>query len=668
MDVASEYMGIIIMKRVTGSQPDQRVIILGNLNVGKTTLFNLICKKTAQVSNYPGTSVEIGRGHFHEGGKIIQLIDTPGIDNINAESEDEVISRNLLLEEQPQSIALVGDGKNLRRTLLLALQLSEYQTPLLLNLNMMDEARQRGIQINRLALSSILGVEVTSTVATEGEGLLSFRKGLTTAKTPKLLVRYHQEIEKGIDQICRILSDASHRLRGAMRSPLRAISTLLLSGDKGIIEHIRARWGEAILVQINSIVKETQDKFSRQLSLVMSEARVRVVNQIVQKVQVTCPPLKIPWAERIGEWARQPLTAIPIALGMLFLMYLFVGWFGAQFLVGLLEGEVFGNLVIPFSEKIFAGLPAFIQEALVGKFGLISTGLTLALGIVLPVLVTFFFAFGILEDLGYVPRLSVLLDRILRKLGLNGKGIVPLILGLNCITMAVLSTRILDTKKQRFIGTFLVIGLPCAPLLAVMLTLFASVSFWVPIVVFGIILSLKILTGIIANKVVKGSGSDFIIEVPPLRFPGIKNILIKTFNRTKWFVKEAIPYFLAATFIIFLLDQIGTLQLIQRLGAPIVKALLGLPVEATEVFIMSAIRRESGAAALKQMFDSGGLATADLIVCLLVMTFIIPCLNTFLVTIKQHGIKTALAIFGIAIPYAVLVGTVVNWSLYILGV
>lgn len=654
---------------MNAKKSDHKTVILGNLNVGKTTLFNRLCQKNARVSNYPGSSVEIGRGHFSESGRTIELIDTPGINNINPESEDEIISRDFLLVEQLQSIALVGDGKNLRRTLLLAMQLSEYQIPILLNLNMMDETRQRGIEINQRVLSSILGIDITSTVATEGEGVLSFRKGLMNARMPHLLVSYNEEIEKSLSEIARTLANTLRALQQGVSKSFRAIGTLLLSGDKGIQDYITTKWGSNILARLSSIVKETQKKFTRSLSLVISEARIRVIDEIITKVQTVSPPLKIPWAERIGEWCRRPLTGIPIALGMLFLMYVFVGWFGAQLLVGLVEGKLFGNLIIPFCQTLCAGLPTFIQEALVGKFGVISMGLTLAFGVVLPVLVTFFFAFGILEELGYIPRLSILLNVALKKIGLNGKGIIPLVLGFNCITMAVLTTRILDTKKERFIATLLLVfGVPCAPLLAVMLAIFAGISFWVPIVVFGIILAQTILVGLIASKVIKGQPSDFIIEVPPIRFPRIKNILIKTFNRTMWFAREAIPYFIGATFVIFLLDQMGLLIFIQRIGAPIVKGFLGLPAKATEIFIMSAIRRESGAAMLKQIFDAGGLDTVQLIVCLLVMTFLIPCLNTILVIIKQHGIKVALTVLGIVVPYAILLGGVVNWTLRTLGI
>ncbi|MBI4834652.1 MAG: ferrous iron transport protein B [Planctomycetes bacterium] len=647
---------------------EKPVMFLGNVSVGKTTLFNLLCKKTACVSNYPGTLVEIGRGYFSENGKNIMLIDTPGINNINPESEEEIISRNLLLLEQPQSIALIGDGKNLRRTLLLALQLSEYRLPILLNLNMMDEIAQRGIQINKELLSSMLGVDVTSTTATKEDGVFAFRRKLLNARVPHLLVKYNSEIESALERISGVLADSFHSIPADVKKSLRAIGTLLLSGDNGILNYIREKWGHEVSEQVSLIIKNTQKVFTRPLNLIISETRLRMVDEIAQKTQVVSTPRKTFWSERIGEWTRQVHTGIPIAVGMLFLMYLFVGCFGAQLLVGLVEGELFGHIIIPFLQKIVYGLPLFVQDAFIGKFGLISMGLTALIGIVVPVLATFFFAFGILEDLGYIPRLSILLDRILKKIGLHGKGIIPFILGINCVTTGILTTRILETKKEKFIATLLIVGLPCAPLFAVMLAIFASVSFWVPFVVFWIIIGLKIITGIIADKVIKGEQSDFIMEIPPIRLPDFKKVLIKSFSRTKDFVIEAFPYFIMAVFIAFLLDSIGLLALIEHLGAPVVRDILGLPAQATEMFIMSVMRREAGAAMLKHLFDSGGVGTIQLIVCILVMTFLIPCLNTLLVIAKQYGVKTCLIILGIMVPYAILVGAAVNWGSRLMGI
>ncbi|MFH1761338.1 MAG: nucleoside recognition domain-containing protein [bacterium] len=231
-------------------------------------------------------------------------------------------------------------------------------------------------------------------------------------------------------------------------------------------------------------------------------------------------------------------------------MYLFVGKFGAEFLVGLLEGGLFGNLLIPGLKDILGkiGNP-HITDFFCGNFGVFSVGITLALGVVLPVLLTFYLFFGFMEDSGYLPRLSILLDRVFKKMGLNGKGVLPLIMGFSCITMALLTTRMLDKTKERNIAALLLVRLPCAPLLAVMFVLFAKLHFSAMILVFGIIAAQVLLIGMAANKIIPGERGDFIIEVPSLRIPKFLPLLKRVFTRILGFLQEAVPVFIAASII-----------------------------------------------------------------------------------------------------------------------
>ncbi len=641
---------------------EQTALLLGNVNVGKTTLFNRVCGKHLQVSNYPGTSISIGRGTLSEGGAAFHIIDTPGINGVMPESEDERISREILLDEQPDLIAQVADGKNLRKSLLLTMQLAEFGRPMVLDINMMDEARQRGIRIDTERLSSLLGIPVTETVATEGEGVGAFQRTLAKAARPCLDASYPPKIESALVLMGKLLKNSN--------LPARAVSAALLAGDEEVKRVVEIECGEQTVDQIEAAARTTQSSFNRPLSAVILDAHLRAVDQIVSEVQTISPPARTPLSEKIGEWSRRPLTGIPIAALVVLLMYLFVGDFGAQTLVGLVEGKVFGEWITPLTERLLAWVPyPIIVEAFVGKFGLVSVGLTLAFGVVVPVLATFFFAFGILEDSGYLPRLSVLLDRLLRKIGLNGKGILPLVLGFSCITMAILATRMLETKRERFIATFLlVLGLPCAPLLAVMLVLLAGMSIWASVTVFGVIITQIILIGFLLGKILPGRRSDFILELPPIRIPRLRSLVKTTLWRIWWFTKEAMPLFLLATFILFILDQVGTLAFLERIGKPVMTGFLGLPAESIQVVIMTLIRRESGVALLKQFSDSGGFDSVQVVVCLLVLTFLSPCVNAVLVMLKERGIKGTLCIMGFVTSYALLVGATVSWVCRALGV
>ncbi|MDO8804551.1 MAG: ferrous iron transporter B [Elusimicrobiota bacterium] len=642
------------------------IILVGHSKTGKTSLFSLLSRKTGCTGCHHGTCVETGRGNFSLGGKSVELIDAPGVSGINGESEEYFVLRDLLLREDPLAIVLVGDAKDLRRTLLLAIELGEYGTPAVLALNMADESRRRGITIDLPRLASLLNAPVVETTAARGEGAEGLVKALAGASAFKRL-SYGQEIEEALKRISALLSAPEKPLTPNEAGALRAIGLRLLCEDKGAEARVLERWGRQTLDLAAAAAQETRKKFTRKPGLAIAELRAKAADEIFKAVQTVSAPASEPLSERLSNWMCRPLTGVPIALGVLGFLYLFVGWFGAQVLVGLGEGRLFGEIITPFCARLAQSWPQFAQDALIGQFGLVSVALTLAIGLVTPVLATFYFSFGLLEEVGYIPRLSILLNRILQTVGLNGKGIIPLMLGLNCVTAAVLSTRIFDTKKEKIIATLLVLGMPCAPLLAAILALFSKLPVWTLFCFFALIAFIKILTGMALKKLVPGPQADFIMELPLIRFPRLLHVLARAGRSTLEFLKEALPAFLIATFAVFLLDRLGALDLVRRLGAPVVKTLLGLPAEATEVFIMSAIRRESGAALLKQLCDSGLMGNAQMVVSLLVMTFLIPCVNSLLLVIKQNGAKMASAMVAASVCYAIFVGAAVHWVWLALG-
>ncbi|MHC4600137.1 MAG: FeoB small GTPase domain-containing protein [Planctomycetota bacterium] len=650
------------MGKTSVRRPDRKIVILGNLNTGKTVLFNRICGKSSKVGNYPGTSVEVGRGRYREGGDLIELIDTPGITNLRPESEDEIISRDILLHERIDAIAHVVDGKNMRKGLLLASQLHEYGIPLVMDINMMDEVRQRGIRIDAEKLSQILGTEVTKTVAIEGEGVGSLRKALVRAKAPKPLVRFQPGIEEGLSLISTLLDPHGGCSRG--------LAVLLLSGDRPAREFIRKKLGEEVLIEIEQVVRHVRSRFAVPPPTILINHRAQWADRVLTETVEVEPPRRFPFAEKIGALCRRPLTGIPIAAVVLFLLFLFVGKLGAEYLVGIVEGCLFGEVVTPALGELLSPLGSgILTRMFVGRFGLVSMGLSLVFGILLPVLFLFFIAIGILEESGYLQSLSILLDRTMRKVGLNGKGILPLILGFSCITMAVLSTKMLETRKERILATFLlVLGIPCAPMLGVMLVVLAPLSILALLIIVSVILTQIVLGGMIASRLVPGMRSDFVMELSPMRVPRMGNILHRAFFRTKAFIAEATPFFLLGSLIFFAMDETGLLDAVQSGAKPVITGLLGLPVEATEAFILTIVRREAGAAFLKELVDGGLLGGGQIVVALLVMISVGPCVNAALVIWKELGVRVTVCVYSFLIPWAIFVGTVVNQSLAAVGV
>jgi ferrous iron transport protein B len=375
--------------------------------------------------------------------------------------------------------------------------------------------------------------------------------------------------------------------------------------------------------------------------------------------------------EAFSRATRRPLTGIPILAVVLYAMYLFVGVFGAQTLVGFLEDDVFGRGVNPAAIWLVNHtLPyAFARDFFVGEYGLITMGLTYAIAIVLPVVATFFLLFGFLEDSGYIPRLAVFSDRIFRAMGLNGKAVLPMVLGLGCDTMATMTTRILATPKERLIAILLLaLGIPCSAQLATILGILGGVSFAALLTLFGVVLTQMFVVGWLAGQLISGQRSEFIMELPPIRFPKLGNIVTKTRMRVWWYLGEAVPLFLVGTVLLFALDKLHALGFVAGLGRPIVTGLLGLPASTSQVFVMGFLRRDYGAAGLFQLAHNGQLSGVQAVVALTVMTLFIPCVANFLMIVRERGMKTAFTLLGVITPIAVLTGAGLNYVLHTFGV
>jgi ferrous iron transport protein B len=294
--------------------------------------------------------------------------------------------------------------------------------------------------------------------------------------------------------------------------------------------------------------------------------------------------------------------------------------------------------------------------------------LTYAFAIVLPIVGTFFLAFGVLEDSGYMPRLAVMVNRLFRVMGLSGKAVLPMLLGLGCDTMATLTTRILDSRKERILVTLLLaLGVPCSAQLGVILGMLGGLSGPAVLLWVGVVLVTTLCVGYIASKLVPGEESAFILELPPIRLPQLKNILIKTLARIEWYLKEAVPLFVLATLFLFLLDRMAVLGAIQRAAEPLVQGWLGLPARTTGAFLIGFLRRDYGAAGLYSLAREGGLDPRQVLVSLVTITLFVPCIANLLIIVKERGWTTALWILAVVSSVAFGVGGVLNQTLHWTG-
>ena len=613
--------------------------------------------------NFPGTTVSLTVGEIKS--LNATLYDTPGIYSIFSANEDERVSRDIILPQNSfnaiSSILLVADAKNMKRSLAIALQYAEYDLPMLVDINMIDEADARGITIDFEKLSQILGVDICSSIAREGIGVKKILTKLKTPRRAKKLVNYPDWVNNFIDIIAKLCGDSD--------VPPRVIGLLLLAGDRSIEGYLTKKFGQELAGELKDLAADYRKEDSETFRALIVNLYNKKAEQIVKDIQKVEPPRKNPHLMTFGDWCTQLHTGIPIAIAVLVLVYLFVGSFGATFLVDKINGVIFEGFLIPWTTKLLEPIPSqFFRDMFVDPdFGILPTGVFLALGLVMPVLFCFYLVFGILESSGYLPRLSILLDKVFRKMGLNGKGVIPLVMGFSCVTMAILTTRLLDTKKEKNIATFLLLlGMPCAPLVAVMLIILDKMPFTATLTVFGIIFIQTFIAGFVANKIIPGQGSPLIFEIPPIRLPKPLQVIKSAGQKTYFFIKEAVPVFVFASLIVFLFDRIGGLEAAENILRPITNNLMGLPEKSVQVFIKTIIRRESGATELEHL--SGTYTNLQLIVNLLVMTFLTPCINSILVLFKERGQKTAILIMGTVVVYAILMGSLINHVCLALGV
>jgi len=652
------------LQQALSVQPDKTptIILVGNPNVGKSVIFGLLTGKYVTVSNYPGTTVEVTEGLLQASlpklGKNpiqIRLIDSPGVNSLMPHSEDERVTRDLLLTQNPVGVIQVADAKNLKRSLLVTSQLAEMGFPLILVLNIYDEATERGIEIDIKILSDLLGIRIIPTVATERRGIMELRAGLGDFRKAKVNFNYGDHIENAVKQMSQFLPE--------LPISKRSLSLMLLAEDENLIEYLKKIKPNLALDIFKGIINETKSYFREPLNFIIFKKKQEKINEIFErcvKIEYKKPET---WKEKAGNLCMHPVYGIPILLIILLIMYELVGRIGAGIVVNFFESIIFGNYINPAAIKILeAIIPVkIINELLVGEYGLITVGLKYSVAIVFPIVGFFFIFFGILEDSGYLPRLTVMSNKVFKKIGLHGRAVLPMVLGLGCDTMATLTTRILDTRKERIIATLLLaLGIPCSAQLGVILGMLGSMSPTSLVIVIITVMLQLLIVGYLAAKVLPGKSSDFLSEIPPLRVPKLYNIMVKTFYRVKWFMKEAVPLFLLGTFILFSFSKLGLLEIIEQGIRPVVHGILGLPDKTAEAFLVGFLRRDYGAAGLFKLAKEGFLNLHQITVAIAVMILFVPCLANFFVIIKEHGFKRAMLMTLFIFTYAILIGGLLN--------
>jgi len=419
---------------------------------------------------------------------------------------------------------------------------------------------------------------------------------------------------------------------------------------------------------IKELAESVPHATSPELPLSGRDERWVLIGSIIDQVQRVTHRHHT-WRERLEDASVKPLTGGFIALAVLVGTFLVVR-FIAESLIGYVLDPLFDILWTPVILQLsgLLGGSGFLYNVVIGNiasgevnyvesFGLLTTGLYVPFAMVLPYIISFYLILGLLEDIGYLPRLAILMDTIMHHLGLHGYAIIPTLLGFGCNVPAVLATRILESKRERFIAATLVsIAIPCAALQAMIFGLVGQRGGQYVAIVYGTLFIVWIALGFILNRFVKGFSPELLIEIPPYRLPPWRTVLLKLWMRVRGFLREAIPIILAAVLVINILYALGVFDAIANFTAPVVTGLLGLPKEAVVALIIGFLRKDVAVGMLAPL----ALTSAQLVVGSVVLAMFFPCMATFVVLLRELGVVGLLKAMGIMLTVALLVGSLLN--------
>ena len=557
----------------------EKIVLMGNPNVGKSVVFSRLTGADVIAANYPGTTVDYTKGVMRWENNRFEIIDAPGTYSLVATNKAEEVARDMAKEAD--IIVNVLNATNLERNLFLTLELLEKRIPVIIALNLWDEAKHTGVHIDVDLLEELLGVPVVPMTALTGEGVKELVSRLSEAK---------------------------------------------------VNEKIKPTSNEGRWVEIGEIIGKVEQLEHRHHT----------------------------WRDVLADLTIRPVTGLPIALLVIAAAFLLVRTVG-EGLIGYVFSPLFEQVYLPLVESLSNLLgPGWIHTLLIGQYGqpidfeaslgMLTTGLYIPIGVVLPYIVAFYFMLSLLEDSGYMPRLATLVDNLFHKLGMHGHGVVPLFLGFGCNVPGALSTRTLETRKQRFIAsTLLAIGVPCMAQTAMIFGALGSFGVQYIAMVFGVLFVVYVGTGLVLNRLVKGESPEIFLEIPAYRRPSMKAILKKTWMRIRWFLREAIPFLFIGVAVVNIAYAVGVMDWISSLLSPVMEVLFGLPGESSVALVVGFIRKDLAVGMLLPL----GLSAHQLVVAVSILAIYFPCVATFVVLLREMGwvdmMKSALVMVCVAV-------------------
>jgi ferrous iron transport protein B len=627
---------------------DLIIALAGNANVGKSVVFNQLTGVDQIVGNWPGKTVERSEGMLHYNGQKIKVIDLPGIYSFSTYSMEELVSREFIARDKPDMVVNVVDATALERNLFFTIQLLELNAPLIIALNQIDLMEKKGISIDNQRLAEILGVPVVPTVAIKGKGISELTEQIVKLAahrkaSPK--IKYGKEVEQRIEILASQLENVETDY------PRRWLAIKLLENDEEITKLVELL-DKRIVQAGRDLAKELENIHGEPSSVIISAERYKIADEIARKVQKIRIE-KNTLIDKIDEIALHPV------LGYLAILCVIGGLLIWTFVIGAEISELLIKALSPIEqlEPLVSGPLSDILWN--GAFAGFVAGITLVVPYVLP----FYIILAVIENSGYLTRISLMLDRGMHKMGLHGKAIIPLILGYGCNVPACLSCRIMETPKQKFLAAFLVTLVPCTARTVVILGLVAAfVNIWWAMALYVFDIALIILLGRVAFKAVPGDSVGLIMEMPSYHIPSMKVVLKQTWARTKSLIWVVFPAYIIGSAVLQAVYAAGFLDPVNDFLSPITVRWLGLPAAVGILLIFGLVRKELTILMLAVIFQTTNFASVmspvQLIVLALVTMIYVPCLAVILCLAKEYGWKKASAITVFEVVFSILLGGV----------
>lgn len=657
------------------SDADLTIALAGNPNVGKSSVFNYLTGLDATTANYPGKTVEVGLGTTTVEGSTVALVDLPGTYALGAVSDDQWAARRAILDSRPDAVLAVVDATNLARNLYLVLQLLDLGLSVVVALNLVDEAERRGVTIDAERLSASLGVPVIPTVATSGTGL---RDALTAAVAVARRQCCHPTPQYGadVDEAIVAVSARIEELRA--REPLdglssRALAIFLLEEDSEVANATIGRsWGREALTSARTASLRLADALGEAGPILLPRRRHALASRIAHEVSVARQQAT---TDRFLSLTTSFVTGLPVLLAVL------AGTFAFLFFVGNWLATAFSDLwethVSPLIQGAFLFLfgDGTLANTLLWGF---DAGIQAALGVGIPYILTFYFLLALLEDSGYLSSAAFLADQLMRRLGLHGRAIIPLVAGAGCNVPAIIGTRVLSTLRERVIASTLIVLVPCSARTAVILGAVSLYLGWQPaLAAFAMLAIIVTAVGLLLNRIMPGQTGGLMIEMFPFRRPHLATTARKTWSRFREFVFVAMPIVLVGSLILGALYETGYVWVLADPMAPIVQGWLGLPAVAGLTLLFAVLRKELALQLLVTLaIAQYGTGASDLLTFLtprqvfvyaIVNAIYIPCIATVAVLGRELGWRRALGIMTFTVALAVAIGGATDRVIAALG-